>query len=346
MLDLAKYSFANAKIRAMLSSLLDAALFSRFADTSDIYEALDILKATPYKSIIEKIDRQSLRLESLERELLAYDLAMYRKVRNALSTKHEQYFVSLLMQRYELEDLKVALRIWHNKIEVDSTVHILHEPIFYRFDFRKIFTAQTIEEIILLLDETVYKQPLLKAKDAFKLHNAPFYLEVALDRDYYERLIASTKDFSAADRAIARKILGIEIDAENINWLIRLRKYYAIGMGDILNLVIPGGTHIDKDTVRQFYTTDGLTKVVESVAFGSYIKIKDLVEENIYFIDQFLYEMLLKEVKRILAGFPFKIGTVMGYLLLKHKETRNIVSLLYAKLCGMGKEETGRILHI
>ncbi|MEI8349942.1 MAG: V-type ATPase subunit [Candidatus Omnitrophota bacterium] len=346
MFDLAKYSFANAKIRAMLSSLVEPALFSRLIESSDLYEALDILKNTPYKSIVEKIDRQAPRLEPLEQELLKYDLTMYRKVYNALSTKYERYFVSLLMQRYELEELKVALRIWHGKIEVDLDDYLLNENIYYHIDFKKIVSVQTIEEIILLLDETAYKQPLLKAKDTFKNHNATFYLEVALDKDYYARLIEAAKSFSAVDRGIAEKVLGIEIDAENINWLIRMRKYYAIGMGDILNLVIPGGAHIDKDAVRKFYTTDGLSKVVESVAFGAYIKVKDLAEENIYFIDQFLYEILLKEIKKTLAGFPFTIGTVLGYLILKRKETRNIISLLYSKMCGMDKEDTGRLLYM
>jgi len=69
-------------------------------------------------------------------------------------------------------------------------------------------------------------------------------------------------------------------------------------------------------------------------------------QKNIYFIENFLYEILLKEVKTALGGDPFTIGTVLGYLILKRRETKNIISLLYAKACGINKEELSRLINI
>ena len=116
-------------------------------------------------------------------------------------------------------------------------------------------------------------------------------------------------------------------------------------MGEILDWVIPGGDKIDKDSVRRFYASDGLTKVVESIAFGPYLKVKDLVEENIFLIEQFLHELMLREVRRALAGFPFTIGTVLGYLVLKRRETKNLISLCYAKYFGLERQETNQLLQ-
>jgi V/A-type H+-transporting ATPase subunit C len=346
MRELAKYSFVNAKIRAMLSYLISPGLFSRLLETKDITEAIGELKNTPYKNILKDINTSDIDLRELEKDLLRNDLAIYGKIYQALSTKTEKEFVRLLIQRYELEELKVILRIWHKKIPVVADEYLLQEKVAFEIDFKKILSSQNIEEVILFLDHTPYKNPLMKAKEKFKEKGSTFYLEVALDVDYYQRLINCVEDFSPLDKSIAQRILGIEIDIENINWLIRLRKYYSVGMGDMLEWFIPGGASIHKDTVRGFYATDGLSKVVESVALGPYAKIKELIEENVSLIESFLYEILLKQVKRALAGFPFTIGTVLGYLILKRKETRNIISLLYAKNYGWKREETAPLLNL
>jgi len=346
MLDLTKYSFANAKIRAMLSYLIDANYLKRLTDAQDLYELLDFLKNTSYKNIAEKIKKEETSLEHLEKELVLNDLHIYKKVYGMLPTNTEKNFVLLLSQRFEIDELKFVLRAWHKKMEIELNDFLLGEEVAFDIDFKKIISCQNIEEIILLLDETPYKQPLLKAKDKFKERNSTFYLESALDINYYQRLLAACEKFSSYDKKVSRKILGIEIDIENINSLIKLRKYYSLGIAAMMDVVIPGGEKIDKDSVRSFYATDGLAKVVEGVAFGQYAKVKELADANIYFIENFLYEILLREVRRVLAGFPFTIGTVIGYLILKRRETRNLISLIYAKSLGAKSEDISHLIGI
>ena len=342
MRQLAKYAFANAKIRAMRSYLLGPEVFNLLLEAQDVYECFEILKKTPYQQIVSG----DLPLFKLEKEFLKFDLGIYGKVQRALSSSGEQEFVALLRQRYELEELKVMVRIWHHKLPVNWEEHIALSRISYDIDFRKLVAAQHIEEFIILLDHTPYKRPLIMAREAYKERKSSFYLEAALDVDYYQRLIDCIDRFSSVDRKVARKILGIEVDIENINWLIRLRKYYSLGIGEMLEWFIPGGAWINKDAVRKYYTTDGLTKVVESVSLGPYARIKELAGENVLLIENFLYEILLSEVNSALSGFPFTIGTVLGYLILKQRETRNIISILHAKEYGWHKEQIMPVVHI
>lgn len=346
MLELAKYSFVNAKIRALLSFLLDSSVLARLSEANNIHAIFDTLKNTAYKGIAEKVLTGYIDLEAVEKELLENDLRIYKKVHKMIDSSAEKQFVSILIDRYEIEEIKTVIRAWHKRIPVDLKDYIFDEKANYNINFEKIISSQTIEEIILLLDHTPYKQALMLAKDKFKEKKAPFYLEAALDRDYYKRLLDAAEKFSAQDKQIARKILGIEIDIENINALIGLRKYYSLSMATMMDVVIEGGEKINKDTIRKFYVTDGLAKIVEGVAFGPYAKVKDLVEKNAYFVENFLYEIILREIKKILAGFPFTIGTVLGYLILKRKETKNITSLLYAKSLGMERDETVSFLNI
>ncbi|MDD5347584.1 MAG: V-type ATPase subunit [Candidatus Omnitrophica bacterium] len=345
MRELAKYSFANAKIRAMLSYLIEPSELSSLADTKDIYELCEGLKKTVYRSLVEQLDLEDYNLKKVEKDLLRQDIAIYRKVHDALSSRREKALAALLLERYEVEELKVILRIWHKKAAVPADDYIIAEEIVRPLPVKKILTAATIEEIILLLDDTPYKKPLMGARDKFKERGSVFYLESALDMDYYTRLGKCIDGLSPQDKKIARRILGVAVDIENINWLIRLRKYYALGMGEMLEGVLPGGTWVTKDKVREFYASDGLAKVVESVALGPYAGLKNLVEDNVLLIENFLYDFLSREIKKALSGFPFTIGTVIGYLFLKHQETRNIISLFNAKRFGLKKSEFEPLLN-
>lgn len=346
MRQLATYAFTNAKVRAMLSYLIDPSVFASLLDSKNVYELIDILKATRYKDIFTDVSSESLDLFSLERRLLLNDVAIYKKVRDSLSGKKEKEFVSILMQRYEIEDLKVVLRLWHSKEPVKIEDYILGEKIKFDIDYEKIASAETIEEVIVLLDKTDYKEPLLAARDKFKSTKSLFFLEASLDMDHYRRLTASIAAFSATDRRVASKILAVEVDSENIQWLIKMRKYYGLALSDTLEWFMPGGSMKADRALKSLYAPDGISKVIESIALGPYLPVKDLVGENIHLIENFLYEILLKEVRRALGGDPFTIGTVFGYLILKRRETRNIASLLYAKAYGIKREDLPRLIKI
>jgi len=347
MRELATYSFINAKIRAMMSFLASPVLFSRMLEAEDFYKALDILKESPYhKGAIESIPKEITDLRVIEKQFIKNDLNIYRKIYKSLPGKREKYLMGLFIEKYELEQLKVALRIWNQKTPVNVDEFILGEKISFDIDYKKIIYAPNIEEIILLLDDTPYKKPVLSARGRFKEKGSAFYLEASLDMDYYQRLLSCVELLSARDQEIAKRVIGIEIDTENINWLIRMRKYYGMAAGDILEWVIPGGARIDKENIISFYTTDGLTKMVDSVALGPYARIKDMIEENISLIENFLHEILLKEIKRALSGYPFTVAVILGYIVLKRNETKNIISLLYAKNLGWKKDETNALLNI
>jgi V/A-type H+-transporting ATPase subunit C len=136
------------------------------------------------------------------------------------------------------------------------------------------------------------------------------------------------------------------VDGVNIQWLIKMRKYYGLALSDMLEWFMPGGSMKADSALRNLYTTDGIAKIIESVALGPYLPVKDLAEENIHLIESFLYEVLLKEVRKALGGNPFTIGTIFGYLILKRRETKNIISLLYAKAYGMKKEDLPRLINV
>ena len=343
--QLGKYSFINAKVRAMLSNLLTPEQFDHLREAEDVAALLADLAQTPYRQMTEKFAAGDLELEALEQEFMRHDIAIHRKLFSTMTSTDEKNLLFLLMQRYEIEQLKVVLRLWHKNAPVPAEDYLLGENICFPLDWRQLLIAKNIEEIILLLDQTPYRTPLLKAREKFKESHSLFYLEVALDLDYYERISAAMEKLSAVDKTVAKAILGVEVDIENINWLVRSKKYYALGMGEMLPWLLPGGARIQKENIRNIYLSEDLDQIFETLAVGPYARLKDLVMGNMALLENILYEVLSREVRRALGGFPFTIGIILGYLVLKRKETGTLVSLIYAKKYGWKKEELAQVFN-
>ena len=340
MRQLAKYSYANAKIRAWLSFLLSPNVFERMLSAHDLGEVLDILKTTTYNHVVEKLREESISsLLPLEKALLKENLSDYWKIYDVLGGQQEKMFISLLLQRYELEEVKVSLRIWYKKAIIDLNDYLLGEPGVHNIDFYKLISSQNVDEIISILEKTPYKKPLIQARERFQKKNSIFYLEISLDADYYRRLLECVEKLSVIDQKVAKKILGVAIDIENIRWLLRQHKYYKFNVDDMLEGIIPGGEYITQEKVRSSYNTNGFSHIIDELIIGPYTGIKDLVDGNAILLEKFLYEVLSREVNRALSGFPFTVGIALGYLILKTREIKNIISLCYAKYYKVEREE-------
>jgi V/A-type H+-transporting ATPase subunit C len=338
MFQVARYSCTNARVRAMLSYLLDPAVFRQVLQAQGLGSALAVLRETLYKDLIPPAGESAPDLTAVERALIRHDIAMHARACSFLPEK-EKRFMTILMQRHEIESLKIILRLWQSKAPVNWKDYLSGEKICFDMDFDKILSAATLEEVIILLDHTPYRTPLIKAREKYRQKKSLFYLEIALDIDFFRRAMAAADELSATDRTMARKLLGVEIDMVNINWLIRMKKYYTFSMGELFDLIIPGGDRITQETLRSFYVSDGVGKLVDSLALGPYARIRDMAEDSIFLIENFLYEVLMKEVRKALSGFPFTIGVPMAYVILKMRETKKLISLLYAKHYGWKEED-------
>jgi len=339
--DLKKYSFINSKIRALISYLIKPAIFKRCVDAKNIYEIFEILKDTRYGFLMEFLN--DFDLKSIEKRLIKEDIDIFFNIYKFIPTKTEKEFMFLLLERYEIDNLKIALRLWRKKELVDLDDYMPKRNICFNIDFEKIINAFSLDEIIKVLDNTVYKKVILDSKEF--INKSLFYLEISLDIDYYKRLFNTINKLSHLDKKVASKILGIEVDIENINLLIKFKKYYNF-KEDISGWFLTGGEFINKEKLKDLYKNVSLDELINKISFGPYKDIKEVFEKNIFFIENFLYEVLLKEVKRILSGFPFTIGTIFGYFILKRKETKNMISLISAKSRNLQKEEILQLLNL
>ncbi len=338
---LAKYAFTNARVRAMLSSLLTESQLNALTGAKDIDELLLVLKSTPYEAIFKKL-ATAHEPKMIELELFRDGIEKYNKILKNLKGRSGEV-VFLLLSKYELTNLKNLLRIWHTRAGEEEIKYLYKEKICYDIPLLEILASKTIEEIILLLERTPYKNALMNGKARFKEKGSIFYLEIALDIDYYKRLWNKIEAMDLMDRRLAFRLIGIEVDIENISWVVRFKEYYKMPLGELVSYVIPGGYQIAEPLIRKVYSLEDIRAVITGLSTKPYQDMATLVSgtydrSKVFMLEAILWQVLLKEARSALGKFPFTIATVIAYLILYRAEARNIVSLLYSKLYQLDPE--------
>ena len=335
------YSYINAKVRAKIGRLVANDELEHLISLPSVEGIYDQLRHIGREQALGPTDR-STAVREVEVRLQAVDIADFKSIQK-VAPKLVAEFIAALLTKYELENLKHALRIWHKKDQEAKSEAVFQNNIVHFVPYEEILAAADIESIIVLLEKTPYKKPFLTMVDLFKKNDAVFYLEIGLDIDYYQRLEKVIKQFSNRDQTILNRIIGIEIDIKNINWIGRFKHYYDLPLIDVLRYQIPHGFEVKGDFIRQAYSASDLGSLISGLLTRFYERIPtlNLTKEsvsNMYMLESVLWQFFVDHLRALLQGYPFSIGTVLSYLYLKKIETDNIISIINGKYLAVDRD--------
>jgi len=341
---LSKYSFINAKLRARISKILPDDLLQQIAKTSSLDEAFVLLRETNFADL-EKTYSGTGDLKQVELELLKKQIELYRDVRQYLEPSAGQLVDSLLI-KFEIDNIKNAIRVYFNRKihkSTDKTIvhYLLYETIIYKIPVDLIINAESFDEIAGLCGGTPYGSIINQYSQAVQTSGSLFRMEIAFDHFYYQNLISSINKLDPKDRNITLRLISVEIDLQNISWVIRLKDFYGLTLKEVLAAIIPGGLNLNKAAVEELYNAENFPVALQTSIKYQYPTLSSLMSSQIsgstsllLLIHQILEEIRKEEVQKILAGYPFNIGIVLVYFILKDEEFRKIRKVLNAKHYG------------
>lgn len=345
---LSKYSFINAKLRARISKILSDEMFDQLAKAPSLDDALALLRETPFAGL-EEIYSRTGDLKQAELELLKNEIGLYRNIRRYLH-HNTMELVDALLTQFEIDNLKNAIRIYFNrKIRQrsdDISIHyILYERIIHEIPIDIILNAENFDEIAGVCEGTPYSQIIRKYSHTVESEGSLFRMEIAFDHFYYKNLLASVDKLDKRDRTIALRLTGVEIDLQNINWIIRFKNFYALPLDAVLAAIVPGGFNLDKNIIDELYSAQNVTSVLQGFVKSKYPGLSALLSSQttdstsrLLLIRRILEEIMKHEVQRILAGYPFTIGIILSYFVLKRNELKKIRIILNAKQLHIEQE--------
>ena len=329
------YAFVNAKVRAMRSRMLTDTQIESLLAARGLDETILALRQTPYARIADDLavgyDLRQTQLALEEEEVdLHLRLAGLLSGCPAAVVRH-------LATSYEIKNLKTVLRLWHRSLPIEPA-YLLRDFIVHRLPLAEIAQSENIQTVVRLLENTPYAAAVSAAVDEFTRGHALFPVEASLDTTYFQELLQLVDGLPSSDRNAARRVIGGEIDLCNLNWVLSCKFYHRLPASKMSQYLIPSGLRILPEVAVRLYDADKLQSVLAEVA-----DLPENVAEKARGLDgssagvllvAVVNQLLLREARRVLSGFPFNIGTVLGFLVLKRLETKNLIVLLECVFWG------------
>ncbi len=342
-----KYAFINAKLRARISNLISEEIFRRIDSAHTLEEAIGLLSDTQY-NVLDKIYKSTGDLKFGELELLKKEIGLYTEIEKYVSGV-ELELVKALALNYEIENLKNALRLYfernimHRSIE-NKVYYIFRDKIQHDIKIERIINADNLDDISAVLNDTPYAPIIEEYRDEILKEGSLFPLEIALDQFFYKNLISHAENLTSLDKKETLRLVGVEIDLQNINWVIRFRTFYDLPLEKTLALIIPRGFNIDERSIREAYSSQNVSQILDGIIKTKYPGLSTMVasgtpaisgtpavSSRLLLIEQILEQIMTLEIRRMLAGYPFTIGIILSYFILRKNELKKVRALLNAK---------------
>lgn len=337
MRTLARYAETNVVTRAMLSTLLTQHDVDALVHSSSISEAWGLLCKTEFGTLLPG----DLPHDSLDLELHLRNASALR-FRRSIRRLHGRASAvgTLLLSRWDLDNLELVLRLWHGKEGaaplLASQPHFVHD-----IPFAAIGEAQSIEEVITALRGGPYADPITGASAAYREKQSVFYLEAALERDHYRRLLAATAALGGADARAGTTAVGAEIDMLNLAWIARRLEYQHTALDAAAAALIPGPTVLSRELTTPGLTAEKLAELggkhLEAVLPASDDTRSGL--QRIVMLERVLGEMAAASAVRQFAQYPFTIGCVYSFYILVRLELKNLSAIFAGKAAGVGERD-------
>lgn len=340
--DVKKYAYSSAKFKTRTSKLLSDHFFKGLLQSHSLSDALVQLQATEYTAA-DDIFRKTSDIKAVEMELRKQEISELLESEKLLPPSARPFLAALSI-RYEVDVLKNTLRIWFDKNirsrdTAGSSVYLYKGKIVHQIPTDRIIECTTTNEIINLLGHTPYGDILSRPLSSLQSVKTLFPVEIELDRYYFRQLLSAADSLKGKDRILTRRLIGIQIDIENLSTLVRFKSFYSVQAKELLSLLIPGGFQMGEKQLTAAFALEDAKTVVTDLTEKIYPEWKHLFASStgsqkystFFLFEELLKQILLKEIARIKTGYPFTIGIFLAYIILKQKELKKIISILNGK---------------
>jgi len=350
---LSTYGFLSAKLKTRISKTLPPEAIDRLVKARSLPEAVLFLKGTAYAAIEEAYSATG-DLRAGEALLNARELELFTGLFRFLG-EPVLSFVRALSLRYEVDKVKDAVRLWFDARvrgrDVDGkSAYIYRGAIVHALDVDEIVRAPDVDALIAAFRSTPYAAIARREAEAAVAARSVFAFEVALDRFYYDEAFAAAAGLGRRDRAVAERILGVDVDMQNVSWLVRFKGFYGMSAEKALSYLIPRGKAIDAAAVSAAWS-EGKAGPGAGGSFGIDLLRKAYGEAGallggsggdagarLAMMEAALRRVSMAEADRNLGGYPFSIGVVLAYFTKSREEIRTVMTILNAKYYSLPEE--------
>lgn len=333
-----RFAAINTKIRVLRTKVLDEKDYISLIEKNNVEEQVAYLRdKTAYREELSRIENLD-NIQQVEIELKRHLIAESEKIIKYFTDDYRDFFKTLML-RYEIEDLKLFLRMLERKENTDKIQNLsLLKGKYHSFDIRLIKSSSNLEEFIESLRGTIYYDVLNPYKNE-EHAKIIFYMEMNLDRLYFSLLKSKSQNLKREDRIIFEEILGRNVDLLNLEWIYRGIKFYNLLAEELINFALPNGYEFQyKDIKNMCYSN--IEEFIKIVLKTQYNFLFDTKKDVDLYMERRIQRYSLYKFLDAFKKAKLDIHLSMAYIHLLEYEIRDIISILEAKKYGLTMEET------
>lgn len=339
-LRLGMYPYTYARVSAMKGKLLQKDDYQRLMKMG-VHEIVRFIQETEYRKEIDE-------LAATHSGLQLIDIALHKNLARALikikriAQGNLQIIFSVYLRRQDIRNIKTILRGKFTKADPTYVESLMLPVGDLKLGFlNKLIQKESIEDVmreLRFLDQKKVQQALKQ----FKETNNLFALENVLDQHYYQEMIEFTQQMPEQG-TLFRSYLGLEIDILNIKTLLRLKREET-PVQEIEPYLLHPGNKLKKEHLQKLLKITNMEDLLHRIGrygFGKIIKETEedyKAKKSLIGIEVALNRQLLQQITLMTHQNPLSIDVLIGFMLAKEVEIRNLKVLIKAKQAGLGED--------
>ncbi|MFC7231783.1 V-type ATP synthase subunit C [Saliphagus sp. GCM10025308] len=341
--------YVNARVRSRRASL--------FADED--YRKLVRMGPSEIARFMEETEYER-EINALGTRFSGVDLIEYALNQNLARHFHDLLdwsdgrlydLIARYLRKFDVWNLKTILRgIYTDSNAEEVRTDLIRAGELDERTIDRLLEVDTIEDAIEVLDRTIYHDPLEVAYEEYEESHALVPLENALDRAFYERLLADIRGLDTpgsagpqeGPRALYVEFLQAEIDFRNARNALRLARSGADL--DPAAYYIDGGVLFTESELRQLVNRydDLVDHIAANRRYGDRLssaldRLRDA--DSLIQFEHAVDAALLEYADTLSSIYPVSVSAVLSYILAKEREIENIRAIARGREVGLSENE-------
>ncbi len=335
MFRLGTYPYTFARVSAMKGALLKKEDYDRLLKMSTP-EIVRFLQDTTYRREIDEFAARHEGLELVEialRQNLGRTLAKLQRI----STGDLRKLLDAYLARRDIENIKIVLRA---KFTGDETAERLIVPAgnLSKSYFQSLLKKDSVEDAARLVSIT----DLSPGIEHYQRTGSLFEIENLLDRHYYTSLLDLTRRVPRQG-IVFGEFLRAELDVHNVMVILRLTKE-GFSIDRIERYIFADGQRLRRGTLKKLLSSQDIEEILDHLkGIGFSDMAAPAIEaykrqERLLDVEVALGHYLLHRAALLWHQHPLSIDTILGFMIAKEIEVRNLIVLIKAKRLGLPEE--------
>ena len=344
------YGYANARLRGMRARLLKRERLEHFLGITDLQQLIQELMQTELAPHLEETLIHGHTAASIDEALKRNLVATYRKVLGFLNDEAHGICTTLL-GRWDVFNVKTVVRGKHLHLMAEEIAEgILPVGALSQIDLDGLVAQGDVKGVVDVASTWELPQaPALRSGYAeYQRSGELADLELALDH-YYADWALKRLTRRGANYAIARRILGMQVDILNLVMVFRSAREN-LDAATAADYFLLGGLDVDADLYERLAGLSDVDEILDGLRGTQYGKLLDdaalryLEDLSLAVFERALEDYFTRKVLALGGTDPLGIGIPISYLWGKQNEVTNLRIIVKGAAVGMPAERTRKEL--